>query len=259
MTREPTAESTAQTSARAMRDRFRASERREARLSVLQAAALAFAEHGSLAKALNAALEEGLRFLMADCGLILHQDGGALTVLASRGEVLPVGARLPLGGVLASVMRPPHAPSLRENIESRLRLGRSHEVDMELLLPLRCGGKAHGLLALLSTRQRFLPTTQDLQALQALAALVATATQHPSGPQTRTARREAIAGLAQLSPREQQVFALLPRGLSNAQIARELGIAPGTAKIHVERILHKLGVSDRTQAAVRASEWGVRI
>jgi DNA-binding NarL/FixJ family response regulator len=80
-----------------------------------------------------------------------------------------------------------------------------------------------------------------------------------TGPtRVRGPRREAAALLAQLTPREQQVFALLPRGCTNAEIAAELGIATGTAKIHVERILHKLGVSDRTQAAVRASECGLR-
>jgi len=50
----------------------------------------------------------------------------------------------------------------------------------------------------------------------------------------------------------------MPRGLSNAEIAEQLGIATGTAKIHIERILRKLGVRDRTQAAVRATEWGLR-
>ena len=72
------------------------------------------------------------------------------------------------------------------------------------------------------------------------------------------ARRDAAATIGRLTPREQQVLALLPRGLSNAEMAQELGIATGTVKIHVERILHKLGLRDRTQAAVRASEWGFR-
>ena len=59
-----------------------------------------------------------------------------------------------------------------------------------------------------------------------------------------------------LTPRELQVFALLPRGLTNAAMADELGIAACTVKTHVERILQKLGLDDRTQAAVRAAECG---
>jgi DNA-binding NarL/FixJ family response regulator len=46
-------------------------------------------------------------------------------------------------------------------------------------------------------------------------------------------------------------------GLSNRQIAEKLVISPGTAKNHVEHIIQKLGVSDRTQAVVRALELGI--
>lgn len=246
------------TSARALRERFRDAESDTGRLRLLDAAAFAFAEESNLKGALAVALAEAIQFLTADSGLVLGQDGGSLTVLAAHGDVLPVGARILVGGVLASVLRPPLQASLREHIESRLRLGRSPEVAFELLLPLRLGGKAHGMLALISERRRPSVATEDLRALQALATLMAAAIQHPVGLRPRANKREASAALAQLSPREQQVFALLPRGLTNAEIAQQLGIATGTVKIHIERILHKLGVSDRTQAAVRATEWGVR-
>jgi DNA-binding NarL/FixJ family response regulator len=59
-----------------------------------------------------------------------------------------------------------------------------------------------------------------------------------------------------LSAREQEVVNLLARGQTNREIAYELVITPNTVKIHVEHILAKLGVSDRTQAAVRAIELG---
>jgi len=60
-----------------------------------------------------------------------------------------------------------------------------------------------------------------------------------------------------LTPREREVLRLLAQGRTNRQIGQCLGISPGTAKNHVERILTKLGVSDRTQAAVRAAELGL--
>jgi len=59
-----------------------------------------------------------------------------------------------------------------------------------------------------------------------------------------------------LTPRETEVLALLTTGQTNQQIARSLNISKGTAKVHVERIIRKLEVSDRTQAAVRAIELG---
>jgi NarL family two-component system response regulator LiaR len=62
---------------------------------------------------------------------------------------------------------------------------------------------------------------------------------------------------AALTPREREVLALLGRGLANTRIAQELGIAEKTVKIHVSRILHKLGVSDRTQAALHAVREGL--
>ena len=60
-----------------------------------------------------------------------------------------------------------------------------------------------------------------------------------------------------LTPREQEVLRLLAEGKTNREIAAELVLSPGTVKIHVERIIAKLGVSDRTQAAVRAITLGL--
>jgi NarL family two-component system response regulator LiaR len=60
-----------------------------------------------------------------------------------------------------------------------------------------------------------------------------------------------------LTTREQQVLALIARGYSNKRIARELGIAEKTVKTHVGHVLAKLGVTDRTQAAVHAVRMGL--
>jgi len=57
-----------------------------------------------------------------------------------------------------------------------------------------------------------------------------------------------------LTPREREVASLVGEGLSNARIAERLAIAPGTARIHVERILGKLGLTSRVQIAT----WVVR-
>ena len=60
-----------------------------------------------------------------------------------------------------------------------------------------------------------------------------------------------------LTPREQQVLALIARGLPNKLIARELGISEKTVKTHVGHVLAKLGVTDRTQAALQAVREGL--
>lgn len=57
-----------------------------------------------------------------------------------------------------------------------------------------------------------------------------------------------------LTPREREVLSLIARGLSNRLIARELALSEKTVKAHVSAVLSKLGVADRTQAAL----WAVR-
>ena len=60
-----------------------------------------------------------------------------------------------------------------------------------------------------------------------------------------------------LTSRELVVLRLVAEGWTNREVAAKLQLSTGTVKVHVERILSKLGVSHRTQAAVRAVEMGI--
>ncbi|MEM7543345.1 MAG: response regulator transcription factor [Pseudomonadota bacterium] len=65
------------------------------------------------------------------------------------------------------------------------------------------------------------------------------------------------AGVANLSPRQFEVMVLVAKGLSNQAIAKGLGISLATVKSHVQVVLAELGVSNRTQCALRAVKLGL--
>jgi DNA-binding NarL/FixJ family response regulator len=79
----------------------------------------------------------------------------------------------------------------------------------------------------------------------------------------RGADRGAVAGLDALTGREREVLEQITKGRSNREIARALNVAEKTVKTHVSSVLAKLGVADRTQAALHAVArdgdrgWGV--
>jgi DNA-binding NarL/FixJ family response regulator len=99
------------------------------------------------------------------------------------------------------------------------------------------------------------PLNQEL-AMQLISRFSRQAPRHADLPQQRR-RGATAAGLKGLTPREIEVLSLVAQGKSNPQIAQELVISRATAKTHVERIMGKLHVSDRTQAALRAIELGL--
>ncbi len=71
------------------------------------------------------------------------------------------------------------------------------------------------------------------------------------------AEGDAHAGSAELTAREREVLAQVARGRSNREIARALSLSEKTVKTHVSAILGKLGVQDRTQAALHAVRTGL--
>jgi len=70
-------------------------------------------------------------------------------------------------------------------------------------------------------------------------------------------RGEAAAAEPALTDRQRDVLRLVADGRSNPEIASELHVSLNTVKTHVVHVLHRLGVTDRTQAAVRAAQLGL--
>jgi DNA-binding NarL/FixJ family response regulator len=91
-------------------------------------------------------------------------------------------------------------------------------------------------------------------AMQLLVRMVGKYDQVEVLPEVKVARGQLPNGI---TPRETEVLKLLAQGWTNPRIAEDLEISRGTVKIHVQNIIAKLGVSDRTQAAVRAIELGI--
>jgi DNA-binding NarL/FixJ family response regulator len=71
------------------------------------------------------------------------------------------------------------------------------------------------------------------------------------------ARRTSTTAAAELTPREREVLGLVRRGLANKQIARRLGISERTVKAHLTSTFQRIGVVDRTQAALWAERNGI--
>jgi DNA-binding NarL/FixJ family response regulator len=78
----------------------------------------------------------------------------------------------------------------------------------------------------------------------------------PRAAQAIIAARRQRTQLSDLTPREMAVLGRLSAGMSNKEIARKLGISEGTVKSHLSSIFQRIGVADRTQAALWAERRG---
>ena len=92
-----------------------------------------------------------------------------------------------------------------------------------------------------------------LASLSSLPAL-ASASSEAAATAPPTLENSVVGVFAPLTEREREILALLARGASNREISQTLYIASGTVKNHLSNIMGKLGVHDRTQAALKARE-----
>jgi DNA-binding NarL/FixJ family response regulator len=80
---------------------------------------------------------------------------------------------------------------------------------------------------------------------------------HPRAARQLLTARASVPTGPQLTPREAEVLGLVRAGLANKQIARRLGISERTVKAHLTSVFQRIGVADRTQAAVWAERNGL--
>lgn len=152
-------------------------------------------------------------------------------------------------------------------IEATRRLVREAEIPARVLILTTFGLDEYVFDALHAGASGFMLKDAPPEELLAAIHLVAAgeALLHPGVTRTiveRFARLprpspELTARLADLTPREREVFEGLARGLSNSEIANRLILGEGTIKTHVARILAKLELRDRIQAVIYAYEAGV--
>lgn len=239
-------------SARALRQSLKETQANDTHLRLYLNFGQQLFSHGWSVIAATNLLNSLCNLLSAQHAVLALEQSGKLVIYAQIGQTLPLGARVPMMGILATMLKSPVQFAVHENKNTAFWTHADLQ-HHECLIPIAVGQHGKGVIAL--SGKRLVLNPAELEALQATSGLIGLAISQQQGP----ARSEAdLSILEKLTPREREIFALLPAGLSNNELGIKLGIASGTAKIHVERILNKLGVKDRTQAAVKAVELGYK-
>ncbi|HEY0562538.1 MAG TPA: helix-turn-helix transcriptional regulator [Methylophilus sp.] len=253
LTQDDSAQHTAQpTSARALRESLKQIQANDAHIRLYLSLGQQLFEHGWNSTVCASLLQALCSLLAAQHALLAIENSGKLVVFNQVGQTLPVGARIPMMGILAQMLKNPVRFALYQHKQTQLWTHGDNQ-HHECLMPIALGQHGKGIIAV--SGKALTLSSAEIETLQALTGLLGLAISQHQGP----VRSEVdLSILESLTPREREIFALLPAGLSNNQLGEKLGIAAGTAKIHVERVLNKLGVKDRTQAAVKAVELGYK-
>jgi DNA-binding NarL/FixJ family response regulator len=208
----------------------------------------------------HAAIRAGLRMLLATAGdieVIGEAGDGAVAVAnarALRPDVVLMDVRMPgTDGVTAT------RQIVEEGLSEVLVLT-TFDLDEYVFGALRAG--AAGFLLKTAEATALVDAVRHVAAGDGVVAPEVTRRliAELSAPRDRNgsgSRGQAPELPTDLTPRERDVLAGLGSGLSNAELAAELMISEATAKTHVSRVLAKLGVTSRVQAAIAARDAGL--
>jgi len=189
-------------------------------------------------------VRDGLRAVLAlqpDCEVVGEARNGEEAIARFAGlrpDVAIVDLRLPGVGGLEAI-----AAMRRLDAAARIIVLTSYGGDSELQQAVDAG--ALGVLLKGASGQEVVQAVRQVHRGQPCIA-----------PEVAECLRE-WKSLPALTAREIEVLRLVAEGLRNQQVADRLGVSPNTVKIHVNRILEKLGAQDRTEAVTRALRRGL--
>ncbi|WP_214106513.1 response regulator [Acrocarpospora catenulata] len=190
-------------------------------------------------------VREGLRGMLdAEVTVVGEAGSGDEAVVRAREltpEVILMDLRMPGGDGVSAITR-----ILAELPATRIIVLTTYESDQDIVRAVEAGAAGY-----------LLKDTSRADLLAAIATAARGETVLSPSVATRLVTRLRAPVAETLSPRETQVLALVARGLTNAEIGRELYISETTVKTHLLRVFGKLGVSDRTAAVTTALSRGL--
>jgi DNA-binding NarL/FixJ family response regulator len=197
-------------------------------------------------------IREGIRSLLEakpDLTVIGEAENGQVAVdlaLSLRPDVVLMDVRMPImDGVAATRLLHQNAPEIKVLVLT------TFDDDEYVTQAIRCGAKGY-----------LLKDTPSAELADAIRAVHKGYTQFGPGLFEKTlhsspAPIEHPPEFTQLTPREQEVLRLIATGCSNREIAQQLYISERTVKNHVNSLLRRLNLRDRTQVAILASKWSL--
>jgi DNA-binding NarL/FixJ family response regulator len=205
-------------------------------------------------------VRSGFRMILGSAGITVVAEAadGASAVAATlrhRPDVVLMDIRMPEMDGLEATRRILAAPA---TADCRIIILTTFDLDQYVYAALTAG--ASGFLLKDVTPEQLVTAVSTVRAGDALLAPSITrrlverfAPRAPGSPSGLPAHGD----LSDLTPRELEVFRLVARGLSNAELAAHLCLSEATVKTHVARIFAKLQLRDRVQAVVLAYETGL--
>lgn len=202
----------------------------------------------------HAAIRAGLRMLLGghdDIDVVAEAENGASAVTVARThrpDLVLMDIRMPGMDGIETTRR------IVETTASRVLVLTTFDVDDYVFAALHAG--ASGFLLKTASADELVGAVRSVAAGDGAlgpGATRAVIERFVTSPRTTTAP----VGYDDLTPRERDVLHLLGRGLSNHELSTSLQVSEATVKTHVSRVLAKLGLESRVQAAIAAAEAGL--